>query len=574
MDLAALTVVATRPAPLRFLPMPRRLVAALPLLTLALATACGRPDGSAGGGTVIIATAADPEPLLPPTRTNVTGRLASELLFDPLVEIGPELNPFGDAGYVPRLAERWTWSADSLAITFTLDPDARWHDGTPVTARDVVTGLAVIRDPANGSAVAGDVTEIDSITAPDAHTAVMHFAARSAEQFYTASLVYPLPAHLVDTIPSGALAASAYAQRPVGSGPYRLVAREPKVRLELAAVEDHYRGRPGPDRIALVVAPDPATGIAKVWAEEADVWDLLPPPEVAAAAAHPQVRLVRAAGWDYNFIAFNYRDPRDTTRAHPILADRAMRRALTMGLDRTGLVRALFDSLARPLLGPFVRAQDTADTTIAALPFDTAAADRLLDSLGWTGRDRAGIRLRGGRPLRLRALVPAPSANRMRASVVVQEQWRRLGVDLVIDKLEAQAFGAARDGGTFDVIFGGWGTTPSVRGLRSTWGSRARPGWGRQNSGQYADAAFDSLVAAGLAAPDPAATRRLIRAAYARVVDDAAAIWLYEPVPVSAVHARFALPAWRPEAWWRTLPGWRLADGATPLPRDARPTTP
>ena len=555
--------------------MPRRHRLATPLLAalFVLVAACDRADG-AGGGTVIIATAADPEPLLPATRTNVTGRLASELLFDPLVEIGPALNPFGDAGFVPRLAERWTWSADSLALTFTLDPDARWHDGTPVTARDVVTGLAIIRDPANGSAVAGDVTEIDSITAPDPRTAVVYFSARSAEQFYTASLVYPMPAHLLDTIPSGGLATSAYAQRPVGSGPYRLTAREPKVRLELAAVDDHYRGRPGPDRIALVIAPDPATGIAKVWAEEADVWDLLPPPEVAAAAAHPQVKLVRAAGWDYNFIAFNYRDPRDTARAHPLLADRAMRRALTLGLDRTGLVRALFDSLARPLLGPFVRAQYTADTTIAALPFDTLAAGRLLDSLGWTGRDRAGIRLRGGRPLRLRALVPAPSANRVRASVVVQEQWRRLGVDLVLEKLEAQAFGAARDGGDFDVVFGGWGTTPSVRGLRSTWGSRTRPGWGRQNSGQYADVAFDSLVAAGLAAPDAETTRRLIREAYARVVDDAAAIWLYEPVPVSAVHGRFALPPWRPEAWWRTLPDWRLADGAQPLPRDARPTAP
>lgn len=554
--------------------MPRRLRIALLLLTLPLVVACGRDGGRTGGGTVIIATAADPEPLLPATRTNVTGRLASELLFDPLVEIGPALNPFGDAGFVPRLAERWVWSADSLTITFTLDPDARWHDGTPVTARDVVSGLAIIRDPANGSAVAGDVTEIDSITAPDARTAVVHFAARSAEQFYTASLVYPMPSHLVDTIPSGTLATSAYAQRPVGSGPYRLVAREPKVRLELAAVEDHYRGRPGPDRIALTVAPDPATGIAKVWAEEADVWDLLPPPEVAAAANHPEVRLVRAAGWDYNFIAFNYRNPADTARAHPLLADRAMRRALTMGLDRTGIVRALFDSLARPLLGPFVRAQYTADTTIAALPFDTVTAGRLLDSLGWTARDKDGIRRRGSRTLRLRALVPAPSANRVRASVVIQEQWRRLGVDLVIDKREAQAFGAARDGGDFDVVFGGWGTTPSVRGLRSTWGSRVRPGWGRQNSGQYVDVAFDSLVAAGLAASDAAITQRLIREAYARVVNDAAAIWLYEPVPVSAVHGRFALPAWRPEAWWRTLPEWRLADGATALPRDARPSTP
>lgn len=554
-------------------PMTRRWL--LPLLAVvALTASCDRLRGGAGGGTVIVATAADPDAILPPTRTSVTGRLVAELLFDPLVEIGPELNPFGEAGFVPRLARRWSWSADSLAITFSLDPDARWHDGTPVIARDVVTGLAAIRDPANGSPVAGEVADIDSIVAPDAQSAVVHFAARSAEQLYTASLVYPLPSHLLDTLPAAGLATSAFAQRPVGSGPYRLVERTPKVRLVLAAVEDHYRGRPGPDRIALSVSPDPATGIAKVWAAEADVWDLLPPPDVAAAARYPHVTLVPSAGWDYTFVAFNFRDPRDSTRAHPLLADRAMRRALTAAVDRDGIVRALFDTLARPLRGPFVRAQYTADTTIAALPFDPTAAGRALDSLGWTGRTRDGIRLRAGRPLRLRALVPAPSANRVRAAVLVQEQLRRAGVDLVIDTREAQAFGAARDGGDFDLVFGGWGTTPSVRGLRSTWGSGARPGWGRQNSGRYASATFDSLVAEGLGSTDPAVTRARIREAYRVIADDAAALWLYEPVPVAAVHARFQRPAWRPEAWWRTLPAWRLAPGATPLPRDARPATP
>ena len=553
--------------------MTRRWLHAL-LLALPLLTACDRLRGPAGGGTVIVSTAADPDPFLPPTRTSVTGRMVSELLFDPLVEIGADLNPFGEAGFVPRLAASWRWSPDSLAITFTLDPEARWHDGTPVTARDVVAGLTLIRDPANGSPVAGEVVDIDSIVAVDARTARVHFHERSAEQLYTASLVYPMPSHLVDALPAGGLATSAYAQRPIGSGPYRLVEREPKVRLVLGAVEDHYRGRPGPDRIALTIAPDPATGIAKVWAEEADVWELLPPPDVTAAAAYPQVRLVPYNGWDYTFVAFNFRAPDDTAAVHPLLTDPAMRVALTQALDRTGLVRALFDSLAHPLLGPFVRAQFTADTTIAPIPFDTLAAARTLDSLGWTGRTRDGIRLRDGQLLRLRALVPAPSANRVRAAVLIQEQWRRAGVDLVIDKREAQAFGAARDGGDFDVVLGGWGTTPSVRGLRSTWGSGARPGWGRQNSGRYANAVFDSLVAAGLASADPVVTRDRIRAAYRVIVDDAAAVWLYEPMPIAAVHRRFLLPTWRPEAWWRTLPSWRLDPEAPALARDARPTAP
>ncbi|MFM8909694.1 MAG: hypothetical protein ACKOH8_03825, partial [Gemmatimonadota bacterium] len=67
------------------------------------------------------------------------------------------------------------------------------------------------------------------------------FKNRTAEPFVTAAAVVPLPSHLIDTIPSGALAMSAFAQQPVGSGRYRLVAREPKARTEFAAVTDHYR---------------------------------------------------------------------------------------------------------------------------------------------------------------------------------------------------------------------------------------------------------------------------------------------------------------------------------------------
>jgi peptide/nickel transport system substrate-binding protein len=523
---------------------------------------------------VIIASPADTETLLPPLRTTITGRMVTELLFDPLMELGATANPFGDSGFEPRLATRWTWDAEALALTLTLDPAARWHDGRPVVAADVVTGYRQIMDPANGSPIRSEITDLDSVTARDTRTAILYFRRPTAEPFVTAAAVVPLPSHLIDTLPPGGLTTSAFAQHPIGSGRYRFVTREPKTRTEFAAVPDHYRGRPGPDRLALVVTPDPATGIAKLWAGEVDVWDNLPPAEVAAAAAYPQVRLIQAAGWDYAFIAFNYRDPSDTTRAHPLLAGIAMRRALSHAVDREQLVRALFDTLATPLRGPFVRAQFTADTTLTPPTFDTTAANRLLDSLGWSPRDRMGIRRQAGRPLRLQALVPAPSANRVRASVIVQEQLRRVGVDLVIDRREGQAFGAARDAGRFDLVFHGVATTPSVRGLRSTWASRTPAGHGRLNAGNFRDAAFDRALDAGLAALDPVRTQREIRTAYRRVVDDAAAIWLYEPIQVAGVHRRFRTPAWRSDAWWRTIGEWRLDPAASRLPRDARPLTP
>lgn len=545
------------------------------LVPILLCTAACASDVSRGsqGGTLIIASAADVGAMVPLLRASSTDRLVSELLFDPLVALGPTRNPFGDAGFEPRLAKRWSWSRDSLAITFELDPKARWHDDVPVVAADVVAGFLATRDTANASSLRVDIADIDSVTAPATRTAVFHFARRSAEQMYTAALVYPLPAHLVREIAGGALTTSAFAQRPVGSGPFQLVTREPTVRVEFAAVGDHYRGRPGLDRVSLSISSTPAAAIAKVWAEEADIFDVLSPPDVAEASRYPHVRLVTSAAYDYSFIAFNFRDPANREQAHPLLGERAMRRAITMGVDRAGIVKTMFDTLGHPVYGPFARAQFTADTTIRQIPVDRAAAAALLDSLGWSTIGADGMRRKEGKRLTLRALVPAPSANRVRAAVLVQEQFRLLGVAMEIERLEGRAFLDAQSAGRFDLTFGAWQTTPSPRGLRGTWGSTARPGWGVQNHGRYANEAFDAAVQSGLEARDPAVTRREIRVAYQTIVDDAAAIWLYEPVLVAGVHRRFILPPWRPDGWWRTISAWHV-ETAERLPRDARQTAP
>ncbi len=543
----------------------------LSLLALLVTLACGRDSADGAlGGTVIIAAAADADAMLPQLVHSSQGRLASELLFDPLVEIGPSLNTIGDRDFQPRLAERWSWSADSLAITFFLRRDATWHDGRPVTAADVQAGIAAALEPANGASSRVTISTVDSATASDAGTVTLHFSVRSAEQFYVASQIFPLPSHLLPTDGS-LLGTSALARNPIGNGPYRFVEWRPLERLELAAVEDFYRGRAGLDRVVLTVAPEPATGLARIWAGDADVWELVPAGDVAEAQQHPHVRLVLSNAFDYGYVAFNFRDARDRERAHPLFTNRALRRAILMAVDRDGMVRAVLDTLAVPLRGPFVRAQFTADTTIPQIPFDRAAAAASLDSLGWRVDARDGIRRRNGQRLAFTALVPGSSRNRERGAVVLQEQLRQVGIALEIERAENRTFTEKRQTGRFDVVFGGWLTTPSPFSLRGTWGSVGEEGWGSLNDGRYSNPLFDAALRAGIAALNPDDTKRHFREAYETVVQDAAAIFLYESRSVAAVHRRFIIPAWRPDGWWRSIPEWRV-DPAQRLPRDARPT--
>jgi peptide/nickel transport system substrate-binding protein len=543
-------------------------------LLLGLTACTGTDAGTATtGGTIIVATTADAGALTPPHWKTSSDQMLTELLFDPLVEIGPELNTVGDAGFAPRLASRWTRSSDSLSIRFTLDATAKWHDGQRVVARDVVAAFRILKGPFNSGSLKTEIKEIDSVVAPNDSTVVAHFSRKSPYQLYYASHILPIPTHITDAVADSLLAMSEWAQRPVGSGPYRLTRREPDVETELVAVVDHYRGRPGPDRILWSKAPSAEAGVARIFSGEADVWDALPPDMEAEAAKHTAVRLVRSTSFTYAFASFNFRDPSDARRPHPLLTDRALRRALSMAIDREQNVRAVFGTAARVGSGPFARINSPADSTIPQIPYDTAAANRLLDSLGWSARERDGIRSKQGRRLSLTALVPKPSGSRQKMSVFMQEQLRRVGVELKIVIAEEGDFGDRRKQGQFDLLFQAWGTTPLRSSIQGTWGTFGRDPWGSQNDARYSNVEADSAIARAVQAMTPEAAAPHFRRAYELIVDDAAAVWLYEPNEIHAIHARFITPPWRAEAWWRTIPLWRI-DPAKRLPRDAAPVTP
>src|SRR4029453_9501878 len=112
------------------------------------ATACSSTDGGSGagsdlGGTLLIALPVEPGTLFPPTMRALQEKEITDQIFDVLADIGPSLNTLGDEGWTPRLAESWQWSADSLSIAFKLHPRAHWHDGRPVTSKDVQFSVAL-----------------------------------------------------------------------------------------------------------------------------------------------------------------------------------------------------------------------------------------------------------------------------------------------------------------------------------------------------------------------------------------------------------------------------------------------
>ena len=143
----------------------------------------------------------------------------------------------------------------------------------------------------------------------------------------------------------------------------------------------------------------------------------------------------------------------------------------------------------------------------------------------------------------------------MRMSVLIQEQLRAAGVDVVVEQMDFAAFSARQAARDFDAALASWTLGSSPEAVRATWTSRAADEAGL-NYGGYRNPAFDRLVDSALAAPTVAESRRLFREANQVIIDDAPAIWLYEPRSVLAVQRRISTTPMRPNAWWLGVSKW------------------
>lgn len=542
----------------------------LSVVMLAATTACTSSDRgtSAGdtGGTLTIALPAEPATLLPPLVRYSHEKEVVDQLFDALAEIGPDLNTLGDAGWTPRLAESWQWAADSLSIAFKLNPRARWHDGQRVSAHDVRFTLDLIKDPRVGARAVLGVADIDSVSVPDSATAVVWFARRSPEQFYNAAFnIVPVPEHLLRDADRTNLGGHALARSPVGSGPFRFVRWDPRTLIEVSADTTHALGRPLLNRVIWMLNPDVVAALVNVLAGGIDVLEIVLPDGMTRIAAQNEVLAVPYANPNYGYLGFNLRDQRNPERPHPLFGDRELRRALAMAIDRQAMLKNVFDTLAWLGVGPVSRMIATADTALGLVPFDSAGADRLLDSLGWRDQNGDGVREKGGRPLRFGLMAPATSGGRRRYAELIQAQLKSHGVRVDVDIVDNSVAGPRMYNGKFDAFLNSWLSEPSPSSISDQW--RGMPVAKRASNLQlYANATVDAAIDSAMAEPDPARSKAHYRRAYQAISDDVVSIWLYENRFFMAMNRRVKPVIRGSDAWWRHLREWSIP-AADRLPR-------
>jgi peptide/nickel transport system substrate-binding protein len=525
---------------------------------LALAACAAPPPACTGDycGTLILGGAGEPDILLPPVTEQALARDIYDQVFLKLADIGMPLNTVGDSGFVPLLAERWEWD-DPLTLVFHLDPRARWHDGRPVTAADVAFTFDAYTDATVASPFAANLARIRAVTARDSLTAVFRFRDRYGEMFYDATYhMRILPAHLLHAVSRSRWATAEFGRRPVGTGPYRFVEWRGGEGIELAADSTFFLGRPYIRRLIWQAAADIPAVVNRLLAGEADAVEVaFPPDNLQRIRSAPHLRTYPYAGSTYTALVFNLRANGDTSRPHPIFADREVRRALFLATDRERLLRGTLGELAKVPPGPVPQMWWLWELDARPLPYDSARAVRLLQQRGWRDTDGDGVREKNGQRLAFRISAPTTSAIRRRYAQLLQAQYRALGADVQIDELEGSVFDERGKAGRFDAALASWATDPTPSStFPQTWTSA---GIGGSNWGAYGTPQFDQLVERAVTAT-AVDGRRLWQTVLRQLNEDAPGIWLYAIGNVGVVHQRVTDVRFRPDSWWALLRTWRI----------------
>jgi peptide/nickel transport system substrate-binding protein len=522
---------------------------ALPLL-LSILTACSKDTPCTNCDTLVIVATSEPSSVFPPLVFETVGRDISDQVFERLADLKAGKATVDSTAYEPRLAASWE-RVDSLTLRFHLRPGARWQNGAPVTAQDVVFSFDAAVDPDLETAAGEQLRNSLHAAAEDSATVLVRFGRYYPEQLYDATWhVRIIPEKVFASIPRKEWEKDTALSHLIGSGPYRFESWERGQFITLTADSNHTP-RAAIRRIIWRFAPDPDAALNAVLGHEADLMESVGSPErVARVEGDSTLSAIRYPSAAYGFVGYQI----SAKGRRPILAERAIRRALNLAADRATIAQAVFGPDTKAPPGPMSQLLWIWDDGIQTLPYDTAAAARELDAAGWV-RGKDWIRQKNGRALSLEILVPSSSVARKSAAEALQEAWRKIGVAASVVAVEFPVFQERLGRGQFDAYVGAYLDEPSPRGLADQWTSR---GIGALNYGGYRSAAFDDLFARAEAARGVVEAQPLWREAMDTINADAPALFLYAPTVVAAVSRRLEGVTIDPYAWVSELPGFRI----------------
>lgn len=440
---------------------PARLAAALITVGLLAAGCAAGPEGPDGGdgepqsgGSFIIALGGQPQGV-DAALVNQVWRHIARALNDSLVFLNPETGEIE-----PWLATEWTVEEDRI-YTFQLREDVTFNDGTRLTGEVVKANFDNLLGEGKHSSAKGVIEGVASITVPSEFSVRFEFAEPNA-----AFLSGLSKAHAGIVSLASAEAPNEERLRYIdGSGPFHLVSIVDNQEIVLEARDDYdwapeYFDHEGPayvDEVVYRIIPEASVRIGALQSDEVHfVYGV--ESQYFAELENAGIPLIQAFGqgtgteWPVN-------------TQSPILQDVLVRRALQKAIDREAIALVGTGGTDLPARGPLTEANPYFVDLSEELAYDPEGAIALLEEAGWTEIGSDGIRVKDGQRLSL----TFPGADTRDETLIIQDQFRQVGIELVIDPPLAAEANEALLSGRYDL--GYWTHSfPDPDDLRANYG--------------------------------------------------------------------------------------------------------
>lgn len=460
----------------------RILVAAILTLTLifsSFSAAAAAKDTSKYGGTFTEASFSDPINLNPALSSDSASSDVTTLMFRGLLQRDWNSN------LIPDIATAMpTISKDNKTITFKLRKDVKWHDGKPFTSADVKFSYEFILDKRVASPRYTNFEKISTIEAPDPYTVVFKLKEPDSALLPNFNFPYIIPKHIWEKVDRTKVRESEYNKtKPIGNGPFKFVEWKPAERVVLEAFDDYYEGRPNFDQYIFKITPSQAVAMVKAETGEANMV-LVPESDIARMKSKSNLNTIVYDRAAFDCILYNLKSP--------YFGDKRVRQALSYAVNKQAIVNGIYKGIGKPAVGSYNPKFWAYSSNVTMYNYDIAKAKKLLDEAGWKVNPKTGIREKDGVPFKFVMLTNKGNIMREKLLVVLQSQFKAVGVQVEPRILEWNTFlNKYVDVGKFDAYVGGF--TTAIDGDQTTF-YHSDPKMGYLNKGRYSNSTVDKLL--------------------------------------------------------------------------------
>lgn len=447
----------------------------------------------AEAATLRMAWAQDATGLDPHKQTAFPSLRLLELVYEPLVRLDEDLQ------IVPAVAESWAFSPDGQQLTFSLDPNATFHDGSSVTSADVKASFERILNEDTGAVARANFLSIESIETPDDKTVVFNLSQPDT----------PMLTAMTDVnaavVPASEIAAGTIGTQTIGSGPFKLDSWDPNSRASLSANAAWAGGKPGIDGIDISVLPDETAILAAMRTGQIDFALLNDPLVATLVPREADLQLNREPVLSYHVLQLNpSREP---------LTELGVRQAISCAIDRQAVLDTASLGEGR-VTGPLTipaYASDTGD--LFCYQQDVEKARQLLADAGYPNGFSATVIAATGEP-------PTAASE----AQVIQAQLAEIGIDLDIEMMELNVYIDAWLAADFDMAVALNGGRADPFTMYNRYWTKAG---NLQKVSNYIDDTLDELMQKGRVETDPDARKAVFADFEKHITEMSPWIWLY-----------------------------------------------